>query len=245
MKKRKDILTSSPELSQCFPEAPKVMYQRKRGIKDILCKSDITPNPGSDKTKVHNHPCGHGNCRSFSKTNVITNRQNGHKFNISQGGTCRTKNIIYAAECVRHKKIYIGQSKTQLNKRFCGHRYDIKKAVNNLNSTDIGGTELSDDFAKTPHGAGDLRVGVLDSSEKWNEIDRLTMEISTCQSSRKLNLRGSTQGMDYSQNSTINSFFKLLFCYTHSKLFFILILLLSIIFILFLFPFLLLLSLPF
>ena len=86
------------------------------------------------------------------------------------------KNIIYAAECVRHKKIYIGQRKNQLNKRFCGHRYDIKEALNNSNSTDIGGTELSDHFAKTPHGAGDLRVRVLDSSEKWNEVDRLTME---------------------------------------------------------------------
>ena len=41
LKKHKDILTGSPELSQCFPEAPKVMYRRKRSIKDILCKSDI------------------------------------------------------------------------------------------------------------------------------------------------------------------------------------------------------------
>ena len=169
LKKHKDILTGSPELSQCFPEAPKVMYRRKRSIKDILRKSDIAPNPGSGKTKVQNHPCGHGNCilcPSFSKSNVITNRQNGHKFNMSQCRTCRTKNIIYDAECVRHKKIYIGQSKNQLNKRFCGHRYDIKKALNNPNSTDIGGTELSDHFAKTPHGAGDLRVRVLNSSEK-------------------------------------------------------------------------------
>ena len=115
-------------------------------------------------------------CPSFSKSNVITNRQNGHKCNILQGETCRTKNIIYAAECVRHKKIYIGQSKNQLNKRFCGHRYDIKKVLNNPNSTDIGGTELSEHFAKTRHGAGDLRVWVLDSSEKWNEVDRLTLE---------------------------------------------------------------------
>ena len=161
LKKHKDILTGSPELSLCFPEAPKVMYRRKRGIKDILCKSDIAPNPGSGKTKVQNHPCDHGNCilcPSFSKSNVITNRQNGHKFNILQGGTYRTKNIIYAAECVRHKKIHIGQSKNQLNKRFCCHRYDIKMALNNPNSTDIGGTELSDDFAKTPHSAGDLTL---------------------------------------------------------------------------------------
>ena len=28
LKKHKDILTGSPELSQCFPESPKVMYQR-------------------------------------------------------------------------------------------------------------------------------------------------------------------------------------------------------------------------
>ena len=95
------------------------MYRRKRSINDILCKSDIAPNPGSGKTKIQNHPCGHGYCilyPSFSKSNVITNRQNGHKFNILQGETCRTKNIIDAAECVRYKKIYIGQSKNQLNK---------------------------------------------------------------------------------------------------------------------------------
>ena len=48
--------------------------------------------------------------------------------------------------------------------------------LNNQNSTDIGGTELSDHFAKTCHGAGDLRVQVLDSSRKWYEVDRLTME---------------------------------------------------------------------
>ena len=116
------------------------MYQRKRSIKDILCISDIAPNPGSGKTKVQNNPCGHGNfilCPSFSKSNVITNGQNGHKFNILQDGTFRTKNIIYAAECGRHQKIYIGQSKNQLNKRSWSHRYDINKALNNPNSTDI------------------------------------------------------------------------------------------------------------
>ena len=99
-------------------------------------------------------PCNHGNCKlcySIVASNKITNKQNNKKFEIKHGGTCRTINIIYAAECRKHKKLYIGQSKCQLNKRLSGHRFDIKKISTEALNKDVGGTELSEHFSAFPH----------------------------------------------------------------------------------------------
>ena len=90
-----------------------------------------------------------------------------------RGESCNTNNIIYAAECGKHKKLYIGQSKNQVNRRFCGHRPDIKKLTSD---GDDGGTELSEYFSSSPHSPKDLRVRMLDNNPKWRDIDRLTME---------------------------------------------------------------------
>ena len=126
LNKHKGILS---ELSNCFPRPPRVFFRRKRNLKDILCKSDVFSNSVKEEMEWK-QPCNHGNCKlcsSIAASNKITNKQNNNKFEIKHGGTCRTKKIIYAAECRKHKKLYIGQGKCQLNKRFCGHRFDIKK----------------------------------------------------------------------------------------------------------------------
>ena len=75
-------------------------------------------------------------------------------------------NIIYAAECRKHKKMYIGQSKNQVNRRFCGHRSDIKKLISNTSDGDVGGTELSEHFSSFPHSPKDLGVRILDNNPK-------------------------------------------------------------------------------
>ena len=95
---------------------------------------------------------------------------------IERGGSCKTSNIIYAAECGKHKKLYIGQSKNQVNSRFCGHRSDIKKLTSNTSDSDFGGTELLEHFSSSPHSPKDLRVRILDNNPKWRDVDRLTME---------------------------------------------------------------------
>ena len=53
-------------------------------------------------------------------------------------GSCRSKTVelvrdiknIYKAECLKHGKIYIGQTKNpdQVKRRFCGHRYDLGRS---------------------------------------------------------------------------------------------------------------------
>ena len=81
------------------------------------------------KQNVINHACicNHGNCKlcsSIAASNKIMNKQTNKKFEIKHGGTCQTKDVIFAAECHKHKKLYIRQSKCQLNNRFCGHRFE-------------------------------------------------------------------------------------------------------------------------
>ena len=67
---------------------------RNRAKKN-LCKSDIFSNSVKEETE-RNQPCNHGNCKlcsSIAASNKITNKQNNKKFEIKNGGTCRTKNI--------------------------------------------------------------------------------------------------------------------------------------------------------
>ena len=90
--------------------------------------------------------------------------------------TCKRKNIIYAAECHKHKKLYIRQSKCQLNVRFCGHRFDMKKISTKPLNKDAGRTELSEYFSASPHSQSDLKVRILDNDPRWGNIDRWTME---------------------------------------------------------------------
>ena len=59
------------------------------------------------------------------------------------------KNIIYSAGYLKHNKIYIGYTKGQANKRFCGYRYDMKKATEIPSDSKEGGTELSEHFTSS------------------------------------------------------------------------------------------------
>ena len=63
-------------------------------------------------------------CHSMSNTNFITNIQSG-KTCFTSGGRCNTSDTIYAAECTKHKLIYVGHSSQKLSSRFNGHRSDI------------------------------------------------------------------------------------------------------------------------
>ena len=85
LNKHKEILTDSEMLSCCFPDSPKVMYRRKRNLKDILCKLDISSTSVRKESFVHNQPCNHGNCKlcpSFAKSNTILSSKNDRKMKI-------------------------------------------------------------------------------------------------------------------------------------------------------------------
>ena len=66
--------------------------------------------------------------------NEITNARTGKTCHID-GGSCNSKNVIYAAECTKHKLIYVGYTPTTLSQRFNKHRSDAK---NDPDATELG-----------------------------------------------------------------------------------------------------------
>ena len=59
----------------------------------------------------------------MSETSEITNHQRGITLR-TMGGSCKSSNVIYAAECTKHKNIYTGYTTNHLHKRFDQHRHD-------------------------------------------------------------------------------------------------------------------------
>ena len=74
---------------------------------------------------------------------------------LKDGGTCRSRNVVYAAICTKCYLIYVGHTGTELKERFSKHRYDIKKRPEN--------TDLAEHF-HTGHEEKDMEVCILESS---------------------------------------------------------------------------------
>ena len=66
--------------------------------------------------------------------------------------------IIYAAQCFKHKILYIGHSGEQLSELFSKHRYDIKNKPDN--------SELAKHFHKSHSKSDNLNVTMSQSNIK-------------------------------------------------------------------------------
>ena len=118
-----------PELKDVFPELPLLSFQRNNNLRDILINFDIEPKK-SEVLRGKSMPCNHPNCltcKSMSKTDKITNTQSGRSA-FTVGGSCFTTDVIYAAECLQHKQLYIGHTTRQLNHCFNSHRSEINNS---------------------------------------------------------------------------------------------------------------------
>ena len=115
-----------PNLKYVFPEPPILLYRRNHNLHNLLVRSRFTP-PSSSRPTSSSSPClskwgkGFKLCHSMSNTNFITNIQSC----FTSGGRCNTSDTIYAAECTKHKLIYVGHSSQKLSYRFNGNRSDI------------------------------------------------------------------------------------------------------------------------
>ena len=77
---------------------------------------------------------------------------------IKGTGNCKEREIIYAAQCSKHKVLNIGHTGEQLSKRFSKHRYDIKKRSEN--------SELAKHFHESHNLNDDLNVTILQNNIK-------------------------------------------------------------------------------
>ena len=63
----------------------------------------------------------------MSSSKTIVNKKSGVKIDIKPGATCKTEGVIYALNCKKCEKIYVGHTGDSVAKRFSGHKYDVAK----------------------------------------------------------------------------------------------------------------------
>ena len=160
LKEHFHLSQSDKTLSRIFTEAPSVAYRRPKNVKQRVIRNDIRAPPKTDKTTT---PCGNCKlCPAISNETSITNTKKNITLEPINGGTCRTKCVIYAARCKKCDLIYIGHTSNELRERFGKHRYDINKRPSN--------TELSEHFGKD-HTEKDIQVKILQSG-LWDDRER-------------------------------------------------------------------------
>ena len=152
-----------------FPEAPFVAYRRTKNIRDKLVRAKHYRTPGNSKNQQRQAtPTKSMIERQMNHSGVITNWQSKKTAHIAGGGA-NTVGCVYAAECVKHMKMYVGQTGGPLNVRFNGHRSDTIHHPDRC--------ELSQHFASNNCSMDkDLRVSVLEYIPEATETYRMYKE---------------------------------------------------------------------
>ena len=123
------LISSHPKLSKIFKQKPTVTYRKNKSLSDHLFKNDIA------NQQLHSNVTPCGKCKLFPQINtakLITNDKLNKMEKIKGTGNCKEREIIYAAQCSKHKVLYIGHTGEQLSERFSKHCYDIKNRPDNI-----------------------------------------------------------------------------------------------------------------
>ena len=99
------LISSDPKLSKIFKQKPTVTYRKNKSLLDHLLKNDIA------NQQLHSNvaPCGKCKlCPQISTVKLITNDKLNITEKIKGTGNCKERKIIYAAQCLKHKVLYIG-----------------------------------------------------------------------------------------------------------------------------------------
>ncbi len=134
------MIHGDPNMRNIFSNAPMIAYRRNPNIRSKLVKSDTKQSKSygesirctQKNTKKRGRPCKL--CPHMGQTNKLKNEMSGKVSNIS-GGTCQSKNVIYAAECNKHNTLYVGYTSTPVSQRFNKHRSDSR---NDPTATELG-----------------------------------------------------------------------------------------------------------
>ena len=149
------LISSDPKLSKIFKQKPTVTYRKNKSLSDHLLKNDIA------NQQLHSNvtPCGKCKlCPQINTAKLITNDKLNITEKIKGTGNCKEREIIYAAQCSKHKVLHIGHTGEQLSERFSKHRYDIKNRPDN--------SELAKHFHESHNLNNDLNVTILQNNIK-------------------------------------------------------------------------------
>ena len=101
------LISNDPKLSKIFKQKPTVTYRKNKCLSDHLLKHDIA------NQQLHSNvaPCGKCKlCPQINTAKLITNDKLNITEKIKGTGNCKEREIIYAAQCSKHKVLYIGHA---------------------------------------------------------------------------------------------------------------------------------------
>ena len=163
------LISSNPKLSKIFIQKPTVTYRKNKSLSDHLLKNDIA------NQQLHSNvaPCGKcKRCPQINTAKLITKDKLNITEKIKGTGNCKEKEIIYAAQCSKHKVLYIGHTEEQLSEHFSEHRYDIKNRPDN--------SELVKHFHENHSLSDDLNVTILENNIKTAAARRYSEDKWIC-----------------------------------------------------------------
>ena len=155
------LISSDPKLSKIFKQKPTVTYRKNKSLSDHLLKNDIA------NQQLHSNVAPCGKCKLFPQINtvkLITNDKLNITEKIKGTGNCKEREIIYAAQCFKHKVLYIGHTGEQLSGCFSKHRYNIKNRPDN--------SELAKHFHESHNLSDYLNVTILENNIKTAAAQR-------------------------------------------------------------------------
>ena len=110
-------------------------------------------------------PCGKCKlCPQINTAKLITNDKLNKTEKTEGTGNCEEREIIYVAQCSKHKVLYIGHTGEQLSERFSKRRYDIENRPDN--------SELAKHFHENYNLNDDLNVTILENNIKTAATQR-------------------------------------------------------------------------
>ena len=125
--------------------------------------------------QLHSNVPPYGTCRFCPKVNtakLISNDKLNITEKINGTGNCREREIIYVAQCFKHKILYIGHTGEQLSERFSKDHYGIKNRPEN--------SELVKHFHKSHNLNDNLNVNILQNNIKTVAARRYHKDTLNC-----------------------------------------------------------------
>ena len=115
------MLIEYAKIKHVFPVPPLLSFRRNKKLKDILVRSSFTQPSNKPSTALGN-PNHRSSliCHAMNNSYRVTNKKLGRTC-FSQKGDGTSSHVVYAAECTKHRLLYVGFTKRPLHLRFNNH----------------------------------------------------------------------------------------------------------------------------
>ena len=170
LKKHYHLINSGENNSQIFSTTPSVAFRRPKPLRNHLVTYDICP-PKKKPSKTESCSAKCKFCKTLKPATSISNPKKRIAIDLKHPGNCKSRNLIYAARCIKCDVIYVGQTGDTISNRFSKHRYDIKKRPEN--------SELAEHFFKD-HNESDMEVCILETGIETEEERELQEDKWIC-----------------------------------------------------------------